>query len=698
MEETVQFLIVCAAALVAGLVGGAHQCLVLSDCDDRGTCGNTSETTCSFQNYVGLVGDRVYGSSVNATIASLTRGVCAPGERMQIDAASGRQRCLPFRPWPDALDAEIMDFTKSAPHERYCGAWIEAKSSIALAKPKSQAFYHEDDVADEIRRVESNKFDSSYLSGTDLAKFHNLCTHSVLGGSGALRKAAMNAYSYLNALMPAATTKETALKSLGVLASHHCPTPVLIGAAMGSSGYIAQAAHGYKYEKRDMARLLYALEAPESLQYQAEQGNAVVNDWTADLPEATLADFDLIFVGATGIQDSNHVVLDAKSTPLLSGFLSLVNSGRFDYVDGYLKGLAASCSVVLQHLADANLGAPDSEKEDDHMRPVRNAIRHVKGQRPTAPALERIFDHKPRFATFEPEDLNAAVVAGFAQLEGAPVGDAGDDCTKLTRYIFPDRVDELRFEAVVPNELYVRLEHLVDDTRVAVYNTVNEYAPIRDALTFPSAVLNAINDVRFRIPGAPVVSWAGSMVPHQSIDFGSDDGVFVVMLKQAKEIFRRRVNDLIYDQRDVCDGPSMRDSVETNAFIYPGSGCAYLLLGLLRRPFADARYDDLSMALRVGYVIAHEIAHLELIVSNRDAAYNDLLQLYDEDVRSEGFADIIAVVSIIRAGMATRQEVCAHVSQIWCAAMPLAFENTGVHPAPNERGDLLCATLERLGL
>ena len=85
----------------------------------------------------------------------------------------------------------------------------------------------------------------------------------------------------------------------------------------------------------------------------------------------------------------------------------------------------------------------------------------------------------------------------------------------------------------------------------------------------------------------------------------SDEMSKVGEYEQAKEIFRRRINDLVYDQRDVCDGPSMRDSVETNAFIYPSSGCSFLLLGLLRRPFADARYDDLSLSLRVGYVIAH---------------------------------------------------------------------------------------------
>ena len=56
-------------------------------------------------------------------------------------------------------------------------------------------------------------------------------------------------------------------------------------------------------------------------------------------------------------------------------------------------------------------------------------------------------------------------------------------------------------------------------------------------------------------------------------------------------------------------------------------------------------------------------------------------------------------VAIVRAGLATAAEVCGHVSQVWCARVPIGatYSSSNAHPAPNERGDKLCATLEALG-
>jgi hypothetical protein len=118
----------------------------------------------------------------------------------------------------------------------------------------------------------------------------------------------------------------------------------------------------------------------------------------------------------------------------------------------------------------------------------------------------------------------------------------------------------------------------------------------------------------------------------------------------------------------------------------------------MRRPFADERYDAVSLATRVGYIIAHEFAHLELTAARNAVAFEALMHRYDAAVKTEGFADVIAAVSIVRSGQATREEMCGHVSQLWCARMPIYFEPSGVHPAPNVRGDALCATLQDLGL
>ena len=695
MDASTETLIIFVAAIVAGLGGGAYQCTLLADCDADGVCGNTTETSCSFKTHVGLVGDRLYGTSTNESLSSLTRGVCAHGERLQT-TYDGKQRCLPYRPWPNALTAEIEDPSKAAPHERYCGKWIAAGSST-ITKPEYFTFYRETEAADAMKRLEAIQYTSPYLATSDLGKFHASCTRSVLGGSGALRAAAVKAYEHLLSQLPDATTKDEALKNLGKLASFHCPTPVTIGITLGHGGFHAKASNGYFFSRRDLARLLYAMEADGETQRLAEEGNAVVNEWAHNSNAATLADFDAIFEGATGIADSSHVTLNSDETPWLDGFLVLISQGDFARVNAYLKGLAATCATVLQKLTDKNLGDVGATTHD-HNRPVSIALRNVQRQFEAVPALERIFRTAPRFARLTTAELSRSVTAGFAQLIAAPVGDPINDCTALARYVFPDAVDSLRFDAVVPEELYTRVGTLVSTMQAAVLDTVQNYAPVRDAIALPGVVEAAIQSVRVRIPGAPVGSWGGTAVATTPHTISSDDGVFVQVLKQANAVFKRRMIGLVYDDLPLCDGPPAQDSTDMNAYIFPTQGCSFLLLGILRRPFADDRYDDLSLATRVGYIIAHEIAHLELVTTRNTAAADALLHRYDAAVHSEALADVIAAVSIIRSGQATREEFCAHVSQLWCARMPFAYQHSGIHPAPNVRGDALCETLGDLGL
>jgi hypothetical protein len=697
MRAYLESVFVVGTAIVAGLVGSVHHCSVYNACKGDDACGNTTQSGCSFVTHVGLVGDRLYGGMrANESLSLLTRGVCAPGERMQMDF-EGVQRCFPFRPWPNALTAEIEDASKTVPHERYCGAWIKAGSST-ITKPEYFAFYREDEAADAMKRLEAVSYTSPFLATSDLGKFHATCTRAVLGGSAALRAAAVKAYQYMLSHLPDATTKEGALKNLGKLASFHCPTPVTIGITMSNGGFDAKASNGYHFSRRDLARLLYAIEANDETQQLAEEGNAVVNEWAHNSDAATLADFDMIFEGATGIVDSSHVTLDSETTPWLDGFLVLISQGDFARTNAYLKGVAATCATTLQQLADASLGDIGATHDHDHNRPVSLALRNVHRQHEEVPALDRIFRTAQRFATLTTEELSRSVTAGFAQLIAAPVGDAGADCTALARYVYPDAVDSLRFDAVVPDALYARVGTLISTMRAAVLDTVQNYGPIRNVIAQPAVVEAAITSVRVRIPGAPSGTWGGSAVGTTPHAISSDDGVFVRVLKQANAVFKRRMVGLVYDELPLCDGPPSADSTEMNAYIYPSHGCSFLLLGILRRPFSDDRYDDVSLATRVGYIVAHEIGHLELTTTRNTAAADALLHRYDTAVHAEAFADVIAAVSIIRSGQATREEMCGHVSQVWCARVPLFYEHSGVHPAPNVRGDALCATLIDLGL
>ena len=103
------------------------------------------------------------------------------------------------------------------------------------------------------------------------------------------------------------------------------------------------------------------------------------------------------------------------------------------------------------------------------------------------------------------------------------------------------------------------------------------------------------------------------------------------------------------------------------------------------------------MSVRIGYVMAHELAH-ETVITGWTAAAGSLLSEYASHLHVEAMADVVATVALVESGLATVQEVCDHVSQLWCARMPPLYEHpvTASHPAPNERGDALCTTLKRI--
>ncbi len=107
-----------------------------------------------------------------------------------------------------------------------------------------------------------------------------------------------------------------------------------------------------------------------------------------------------------------------------------------------------------------------------------------------------------------------------------------------------------------------------------------------------------------------------------------------------------------------------------------------------------------SLATRAGYVIAHELAHNTLVTPWFSTHIQALLSRYSSNLYSEAIADVISALAIVRSGLATAEQACHHISQLWCARVPLTWRPslTHSHPGPNERGDLLCQTLVDLGL
>ena len=96
--------------------------------------------------------------------------------------------------------------------------------------------------------------------------------------------------------------------------------------------------------------------------------------------------------------------------------------------------------------------------------------------------------------------------------------------------------------------------------------------------------------------------------------------------------------------------------------------------------------------------MAHELGHEVMVTNYVEPAYSELFADYQASVRNEAIADLVAATAIVESNLATESELCFHVSQMWCARVPLGFAmaEDASHPAPNARGDKLCEVLKRV--
>ena len=200
---------------------------------------------CSFVNLVSLAGDALYTHNESASsLTGLVRGVCAPGERLQLSAVSGVEECVPYRSYPSALDTTIMDPLGSTHHERACGRWISASS--AVTQVSSWSFYDDTKWRAAVLHQEDVSHKSHRTSIDNLGKFRSRCTSTVLAGTAAIRTSAKQAYNYLVNFDEVQTTQE-ALTQMGWLVSHACDTPVKVGVAEHRNAFRLSFSEGAKY-------------------------------------------------------------------------------------------------------------------------------------------------------------------------------------------------------------------------------------------------------------------------------------------------------------------------------------------------------------------------------------------------------------------------------------------------------------------
>jgi hypothetical protein len=578
-----------------------------------------------------------------------------------------------------------------------CGAWIEA-GGFGASRVEYYSFYDSVRFTAAVEYAEQSTYSSSRLSTTDIGKFFTSCTQTVMAGSNAIREAGKMAYTHLRNGVSTSRSVEDVLHGVGWLASHACDGPVGVGLTEDGSGFKASILRGSRFGSGELARSLFTVGEPLDLQNLAESANAAVNQRAFSSPSATISELEHVFEGATGRTDHASITLRYTQTPELDGLILLASQGRFDEAYAFLLGLAATCAFAL----DGRLNL-----ETTGAYTAAFAPQVARATRPAATALGRLAGPLDSgdgqtplgLVHVDNKSVSDASSVTWSQLRAQPVGVPAQDCVNVGRFLFADRVDQEHFDLMITPKLYDRLEELTMTLRAAVVHVMQNDASVLAVLMDAATVAADVESTKIRIAGAPRGSWAGLSAPLPEAEITSADGPMLLAVKAARAMFSSRMN-LLFDTSNVCEGPAVYDSLTANAYVYPGGNCAHLLLGILRKPFADERYDNASLASRVGYIIAHELAHNSLSSPWNMGAASLLLSRYQPSVYSEAMADVIAALAIVQSKLATATEVCHHVSQLWCARMPFLYYHSpsATHPAANDRGDHLCATLADLGL
>ena len=691
LDQTTEALVILFAAVVVAIGGGAVQCQQMHDCVAMKTCAYTSTGawmgfSCSFSNYVDLAGDRAYGLTTD-TFVSVRQGVCAPGERMNVAGDMTSSTCAAHYTYPNAYSDEITDPSAVEEHDKACGKWIDAIPWPT--KVESFSLYDDSRFRASVKEAEAGLI-ANKMAFTDMGKFYASCEQTASVGTTAIRTSAIEAYNHLHSGLYT-NNYTAAMQSLGFLAAHACDGPVQLGTSVTGGGFKVTATRGTDFAPGILAKALFALQESTQVQEAAEAANKYVSDYAFSSPEVTVADYEHIFNGAAARNDLRDFSLSYTVTPELDGFV-LLAVNHLPGASAYLKGVAALCAANLWgNLAVVPGGLTDTGYA---LRP-----KNPSGKQPVA--LGRLGAPEPGYALLTNETLLEASVVTFGQLRARPVGNPPADCAALTRTLFPDRLDHLRFSMIVPDKLNTRIEAMVVDLKQHVMDVLTLDTNVQGLNVDTSTVVNHINHTLFRIPGAPRGSWSGIQRELVQAHISSDTGPLKIALLQANALFKDRVN-LAYDDLNQCAGPPMYDALETNGYIYPGaSECSHVLLGMMRRPWADVRYDDTSLYTRVGFVFAHELAH-HTIASKpfAEAVLDPLVSEYPESQHEEAIADIVAALAVIRSGKVTPTQLCAHQSQVWCARTPPGYTPpSGLsHPPANERGDKLCRTLRNMGV
>ncbi len=655
-----------------GLFSLLHSCSTLHEC---ASCTATLRGLgCSYVGSASIYGDAEYNSS--ASLGVLARGACSPGERQQLD--HGWRVCRPLRSYPDALETEVFGANTSYHHE-YCGAWIDSKSSV-----RETPLYYSTCDENAVGHGVEDAIDASFAFAAgegDLGKFNAACER-VHGNVAALRAASRIAFATMHKdVLKHNRSVEGRLYDLGALAVHGCNTPAGVSVSVNAGGFFAHLQAGELPSATRMRLSLAAMHlsahVPGALRVLelvagAAPTHGVIDEGHALAVLGGAADFPPAIIEVM----ANGGKLRTEPTPELAQFISVVatrNVSSAD-VDAFLAGLLAVCVLEIDDLVD--------HPEDREVLPRFTAL----GRRTYAGDGDPLND----------DDADKGLVGApftWSTLSFFSPGRHQRACSDFTKAMFPEAIDAITYRTLVPPGLDGRIQALWSLLREAVAHVVVHDPDVAAVLGDPAGVAAAAQAVELRIPGAPVESPFAQKRADVRWLLSSDDGIVLMALKTAAAQFQRRALELLNPDAEICDFDFLYDALVVNAYILPSFKCSHLLLGMLRRPFAEVDYDNVSLSTRLGFILAHEIGHSTMLTTRSYWRSPMLFDGYQQSTHDEAIADIVSAKALIYAGLATAEEVCAHVSQIWCGVGTPWRPTDPSHPLVNERGDLLCSKI-----
>jgi hypothetical protein len=708
---------ILSVGILSFITAASLTCNVRDTCVSEGTCKTSDRfSSCSFSNVVSVRVDAAYArsyrfsyadnNSTNYSVESsglqhALRGICSPGDRFQRDTITGDSRCIPYYPFPVALNEEIMDSEAASPHMKACGKWIESGGVTFAGYSTSRASENHDEWISALGHAEDSATSSSGNAKDAMSKFRSECSRTKHAGTHATRNAAVLAYAYLESEIDRVSDSTSLIHAIGFLAGHYCEAPVNIGnwplrfdSSRGK--FRITIGDGWIPGGGVLAEALQLVGVSGDVQSGAESATDAIRILSDTAPMSiSVEDVQTLLLGATGLEDLSKYTDFPYENYGSKALASVVAHYAVDAdgVKSYLRGLCAFCCVgLLSNVQDVGIL-------------TNGEMRSLAAARPHTAAPRRIYTNYSE--PVKNDTGTQAETITVSNLAGHASGNVDADCLHFMRWLFIDDVDAHRFSATVDYRLYERLESLVETLRIGMRDAVMSW-PLTDVLTNASHVAHRVRTAGIRIAGAPRGTWAGIKRPIPDPVFSGSDGMFLMALKQLRTVYKDSIVSLSLEEVDRCDHTPSMGSVTMNAYMWYGTpACSVLFLGMAHRPYMDAQYDDTSLLSRGVGIIAHELGHLlgHMVYTPTDfvtEAFEELLQHYTTYIdpsyaatyKSEAMADVAGALAVIKTGV-DKETYLMNFCQLKCARTPFgwtAYAYT-THPEHNQRCDYLYKTI-----